>query len=256
MSKYFSHLISRSFKHEQAEAAVRPRLPGLFEAQGMSPQSNAAEPGFVESETSSTLSSKTEGGHPFSVKPGTIGSRPERLHRFGISAQADTQPAGVKRSKMGPAETDKPSLAVPAPLFPRQDGQPADHHPTETNVQWPPAEDAPEKQFPNMANEKTPGLAYAAMGIQPAVKPTPQEQKQGPTSRQLLRKNVPIQPLDCPHPFSPPAEPAQPTIQVTIGRVEVRAVKPPAAPPQVPRPAPTPSLALDDYLKQRREGRR
>ena len=45
-----------------------------------------------------------------------------------------------------------------------------------------------------------------------------------------------------------------PTIQVTIGRIEVRAT-PPAAPVPKPRPA-SPTLSLDDYLRQRNEGRR
>ena len=59
-----------------------------------------------------------------------------------------------------------------------------------------------------------------------------------------------------PHPtveVSPaPAGPA-PTVRVTIGRIEVRAVPPPA--PPEPRPAPRsaePALSLDDYLKLRR----
>jgi hypothetical protein len=45
-------------------------------------------------------------------------------------------------------------------------------------------------------------------------------------------------------------EPA-PTIKITIGRVDVRAIMPAA---HVPRPAPTrpkPALSLEDYLKQR-----
>lgn len=46
-----------------------------------------------------------------------------------------------------------------------------------------------------------------------------------------------------------------PSIQVTIGRVEVRATPPPA-PPAPARQAPTPTVrSLDDYLRQREEGR-
>lgn len=42
-----------------------------------------------------------------------------------------------------------------------------------------------------------------------------------------------------------------PTIKVTIGRIEVRAVKPPQEPqPQTPPPRQHPILSLDDYLKQ------
>jgi hypothetical protein len=49
----------------------------------------------------------------------------------------------------------------------------------------------------------------------------------------------------------------QPTIQVTIGRIEVRAVTMPP-PPQAPRSRKKsqPSLSLDDYLKQRSGGQR
>ena len=51
---------------------------------------------------------------------------------------------------------------------------------------------------------------------------------------------------------APEAAPAAPVIQVTIGRVEVRAVM---APPSPPRPAPRPRLSLDDYLRQSRGDR-
>jgi hypothetical protein len=45
--------------------------------------------------------------------------------------------------------------------------------------------------------------------------------------------------------------PVEPTIQVTIGRVEVRATLP--ASPRVARPT-APKLSLDDYLKSRGGG--
>ncbi len=47
------------------------------------------------------------------------------------------------------------------------------------------------------------------------------------------------------------------TIQVTIGRIEVRAIMPPAPPAPRTKPARTgPTLSLEDYLKQRNQGRR
>lgn len=49
---------------------------------------------------------------------------------------------------------------------------------------------------------------------------------------------------------APPAAP--PTIQVTIGRIEVRAA--PAPPAARPAPAAGPALSLDDYLRQRNRG--
>lgn len=56
-------------------------------------------------------------------------------------------------------------------------------------------------------------------------------------------------------PAVPPSIP--PTIRVTIGRVDVRAIMPPAPPAPRSRPSRSgPTLSLEDYLQQRREGRR
>jgi len=51
-------------------------------------------------------------------------------------------------------------------------------------------------------------------------------------------------------------EATSPTIQVTIGRVEVRAVTPPAQPPRVIQRKAPPLLSLDQYLRERNEGKR
>jgi hypothetical protein len=47
-----------------------------------------------------------------------------------------------------------------------------------------------------------------------------------------------------------------PPVRVTIGRIEVRAVTPPAQTPPRPAPRGPAPLSLDDYLEQRRSGRR
>jgi hypothetical protein len=47
-----------------------------------------------------------------------------------------------------------------------------------------------------------------------------------------------------------------PTIRITIGRVEVRAVQPAPIAPAHPTLRPAPALTLDDYLKRRNEARR
>jgi hypothetical protein len=62
-------------------------------------------------------------------------------------------------------------------------------------------------------------------------------------------------PVSIPSEGTPTPEPA-PTIKITIGRVDVRAIMS-AAP--IPRPAPTrpsPALSLEEYLKQHGRGRR
>jgi hypothetical protein len=52
------------------------------------------------------------------------------------------------------------------------------------------------------------------------------------------------------------ARPSQPSIQVSIGRVEVRAVFPEAPARRPPAPRSRPTVSLDDYLNQRNRGRR
>ena len=48
-----------------------------------------------------------------------------------------------------------------------------------------------------------------------------------------------------------PTTPAQPSINVTIGRIDVRAMPSPTSAPTPAKSAPKPQLSLDDYLKQR-----
>jgi hypothetical protein len=47
-----------------------------------------------------------------------------------------------------------------------------------------------------------------------------------------------------------------PTIRVTIGRIDVRAITPPAPPPRPKQARPGPTLSLDDYARQRKGGER
>jgi len=54
---------------------------------------------------------------------------------------------------------------------------------------------------------------------------------------------------------APDAHESAPTIRVTIGRVDVRAVEPQSSSRPTP-PARTPAFTLDDYVRLRKEGRR
>lgn len=86
----------------------------------------------------------------------------------------------------------------------------------------------------------------------------------------LRREELPAQMVHAPKPATLTIEPRvtpaprveiitqaepTPTIQVTIGRIEVRATPPPAKPDK-PSRAPTPALSLDEYLRQRANGGR
>jgi hypothetical protein len=95
---------------------------------------------------------------------------------------------------------------------------------------------------------------------------TPQQKSEGgrpETSETSTLSIAPTQPavsrslaLEYPdlHPllFQPAQPPPAPTIQVNIGRIEVKA-KPPASKPRQPRQSP-PVMTLDEYLRQRSQG--
>jgi hypothetical protein len=74
--------------------------------------------------------------------------------------------------------------------------------------------------------------------------------------RDLVRPRAPLVPARVPatHDSRAVSPSAAPTIRVTIGRVEIQALLPPA-PPDVAR-AWEPRMSLDEYLRARSEARR
>jgi hypothetical protein len=103
-----------------------------------------------------------------------------------------------------------------------------------------------------------PVLASLNTETEPAIR-TGLSDHPAPVDRGTLR--VPVSqegeadPLEGHHRTQPSAP--EPTVQVTIGRVEVRAVTPPAQPqPGLTTRPRKPALSLDDYLRRRKEGRR
>jgi hypothetical protein len=69
----------------------------------------------------------------------------------------------------------------------------------------------------------------------------------GSCSKAVQSAEIATPPASGPRPPSPPQ-----TIQVTIGRVEIRATHPPPRPQK--RPSPSPALSLEAYLERRNKG--
>lgn len=111
--------------------------------------------------------------------------------------------------------------------------------PLEGNSVTPP----PAPQPPAAPQSRNPADSAAAPGM---------PQRVVPQQTRLALRPVSLPPV-APAASTKPS--AAPTIQVTIGRIEVRATHPsPAAPKKAPsKPA---AMSLEDYLKQRSEGRR
>jgi hypothetical protein len=100
------------------------------------------------------------------------------------------------------------------------------------------------------AREET-GRSQPAVALKPVIAQEPRESEL--PGRLGLQAIVPtIRSFPPIAPLLPAAGTATPTINITIGRVEVRAVAPPAQ--QRAKPKPATVLSLEDYLRQRAKG--
>ena len=203
--------------------------------------------------------------------PGSLGPISQMTAEQPSKKSAPQLPLRPRISR--PAESEQDHAAIPRTVGkpPRQDA-PA---PAKFTV----AERAApiEKQDPfavTGAQEATPRLGAAAPPAQgqAAVQRRVVQEPGPPSSTPVQRAPVPASPVSNPaiavarphvtrytegrmpfpedHPRGTPATRPTPTIQVTIGRIEVRATPPPAQHAKKPNSAP-PVMTLDDYLRQR-----
>ncbi|HEY4588516.1 MAG TPA: hypothetical protein VII86_04790, partial [Thermoanaerobaculia bacterium] len=106
--------------------------------------------------------------------------------------------------------------------------------------------------------EETSVLSIGTISPGPRAENRPEPAHRPLVPRAALRQEPPLPGVTPPSPRAeagPAAAPAsEPTIRVTIGRIEVRAAAPAPPPAPAPRPA-APRLTLEDYLRRRREER-
>src|SRR5262245_46335471 len=250
MSDYLSNLITRTFS---PTVTVRPRLPSLFEP----------VPATRETKSGPELEQKMFVEQPPVTRPS------EKLAPIPLSIPTSRQ------SMFSEPEQTVPQISFAKKVLqPNPESEPTVHPRTFPRAAPMQRKDDPwNSTGPRTDINKSPlrdGLASASVSHKvssreetalsvPAVASNPV------VVRELLERELPalsevqaivptIRPLPRIEPVAPsPVTPA-PSINVTIGRVEVRAVPPPAL--QQAKPKPAPVLSLEDYLRQRANGGR
>jgi hypothetical protein len=207
--------------------AVEPRLPQRFEPAGIAPQ--AAPPADEISFSAFERAAPSLAGvpAPHAVPIGRISAQPDP----GTSTQPSHPPIGMIESAGAEpprATGDNREFADPPPdLIPG------------THRRRPPQAPAPLKRAPV---EVQPAAISRA---QPAPAIGTRRDARGPLAdRSQQRRSVSA--------FE--SGPTPPTVHVHIGRVEVRAMMPPAASSQPAARPPAPRPTLEDYLSGRKGG--
>ena len=265
MSDYLGRLVNRLF---EPEAEIQPRLPGLFE-----PAPGSAWAGILEKDLDSDATVTGEPGE----RDQAIFSAPDRPGGESFpSPQVLLEPPTRHELEPAPVPQRSSLLAGDPPAQPPEppaEGRPArERVPAERPVAVPPPLEN-DRSFlleretrvisfqPAPRTEKALGSQLAQVFHTPAGEPPRPE---GVSPRMPVSAiGWPLRPETSaagpelqPPARLPQVEPAAaPRIQVTIGRIEVRAA--PTAAPAPPRPGPArhgPTVSLQDYLKRRSGG--
>jgi hypothetical protein len=163
-----------------------------------------------------------------------------------LKDEVESSPGEIPASRPMSPE-DRASVRERAPATSRKNGSQVEvspsHHPHKLATPMEAAREAMEWGG-ERRNVATPLVGVVGVG---RGEPHPQQRIQR------------VQPLDHPynrgneHEYAQQSSAPEPTIQVTIGRIEVRAM-PPANPRPQPRRAEPPVMGLEEYLNQRAKG--
>ena len=222
MSEFLGNLAARALG---LSAVARPR-PSIFEPRRAAPEPLALEP--------ETVSVPAPAGAEEAPRAPTRPKRPEaatdaesqvRQPTPSAATEAEAQPVRALTAEVPVARTR--ARAAPPPR----------ERPTQ-------AESGAEKTVAAPGAARSPGPAKMPAETTIATAPSPRPTSAAP------RSSLPVKPS---FPARVERETRGPTVRVSIGRIEVRAVKAdePPEPRKTPRPAPR--ISLDDYLGRARE---
>jgi hypothetical protein len=223
MSAYLHRLVARS---RGTLETVQPRVPARFEAwsEPMAPIGDGVAQASPEGDAEHQASSRVRREAADDAAPVTAGRQHRRATPRGAQALPD--------------EADRDSAAAPAA---RTAGPDPWTDPWEN-----PSRQPPPSRVPSWQRSLPPATPDAAL-------PIPASPQTLPTARTPAHAGPAPQRRAIASAMFAPAAPAAATdnvVHVTIGRVDVRAVAPPTAPPQRPRAAPR-GPGLEEWLAGR-----
>jgi hypothetical protein len=277
MSDYLGNLAAKALHQTES---VQPRLASHFEPL---PGTSGAMPGEVfglEAAREDPFAEET-----IATPTGTIR---RSSHRAQVAFSPDdgqqmTRDTGAAVSRQTPQTVVQPPSPAGAAQANEQETEPVRRAPS-------PAFEPPQAlsaTMPDAPPEMTPSVARGAWHpsrMEPSAQPTPNHDRQVHVDEPAVtRQGAAPRPITTSSPTPPTPAPAVaqpqitsyreapepvsiehavaadagPTIRVSIGRVEVRAIMPP--PPSAPRTKPArrgPTLSLDGYLQRRNGGQR
>jgi len=271
MSDFFSNLVARA---RAATPAIRPNLPSLFDSPREQPRPGNFNVVDIEKETPPIAARPSRPPGPQSVE---MMASANEMQSSPDPASAPATPTEKRRAPEPELAADKPAPVIEAPPEPvasRTATHPSvqifessvavtgapegvETAPPGVNqaIALPHAVD-PAKNFPGAPppfpsiTEITPEPTMRAQ-ITDAIVEFPGPVIPRRIARAQFQSGEPQKVLSASS--DPGANDASPPIQVTIGRLEIRAVTPPTPAP-AERPAAAPRLSLDDYLRGRNGG--
>lgn len=281
MSDYLTHLARKALGREPV---LQPRLPGLFEPSDVGGMMGEAAPrseGLTEAEPPARTAAARAASplRPGEVAlPATPASRP---HPASIRLPRGEEWA--REASPAPASSNRPTPAVEAtaaiPEVPGHLSWPHRPHDGRSRLEplsKPAAEsarpDPPKARSAEHSTHRPPPARAVVSASTPvdrlSVHGTPRVERLRPSRPEVSAPPArataaPPSAVPAPPPVRsvpraariPASPPAAPPIRVSIGRVEVRLVAPPAPPSPSPPSQPKPAMSLDEYLRRRHGGR-
>jgi hypothetical protein len=277
MSDYLGNLVVRSL---DPTPAVRPRLASRFEpvSPALPPELVAEAPALV----AETVQERAEPARPRQSRKRAVpaeepepvqAAAPRRAARRGVPLVETSPPGPLSHLPTDPprergnasessslVQATLPQQRPPSPVRergPRGEVSPADRPNREDWRSPVNAEIAAPGRFQNQphresASRQDPPISSPVAPRQPAPR------ERDPLERTPVKAKLPVPLLQpritvverLPSPMRQEAPAAEPVIQVTIGRIEVRATPPPVQPSR-PRPATQTAMSLEEYLRRR-----